>query len=145
MQSRMLEVMARAQNIAGLDMVKEEVKTIFYETIKNLPSADPKMMVISRRISRLTYAHRCIEGAAVQEYQKHGVVIAPGMKIQYVVTDARRYQVAPVWCADSFDLPFYRGLIEKAWVEISFAFTRGNPGVKMFEDFPILSTFAGTE
>jgi len=145
MQSRMLEVMARAKNIAGLDMVKEEVKTIFYETIKSLPAADPKMMVINRRISRLTYAHRCIEGAAVHEYQKHGVEIAPGMKIQYVVTDARRYQVAPAWCADSFDLPFYRGLIEKAWAEISFAFTRGNPGVKMFADSPILSTFAGTE
>jgi DNA polymerase I len=145
MQSRMLEVMAGAKNIAGLDRVKDEVKTIFYEMTKNLPAADPKVMVISRRISRLTYAHRCIEGAAVQEYQKHGVEIAPGMKIQYVVTDARRYQVAPAWCADSFDLPFYRGLIEKAWVEISFAFTRGNPGVKMFEDSPILSTFVGTE
>ena len=46
-------------------------------------------MVINRRISRLTYAHRCIEGAAVQAYRDHGIGIAPGMKIQYVVTDAR--------------------------------------------------------
>jgi hypothetical protein len=47
------------------------------------------------------------------------------MKIQYVVKDARRYQVDPVWSADSIDVAFYRNLIDKAWVEISFAFTPG--------------------
>jgi hypothetical protein len=50
------------------------------------------------------------------------VPIAPGMKIQYVVTDARRYCVEPAWCAKSFDIPFYRGLIDMAWGEISYAF-----------------------
>ena len=37
-------------------------------------------------------------------------------------TDARRYWVEPAWCAKSFDVPFYRGLIDKAWGEISYAF-----------------------
>ncbi len=82
-------------------------------------------MVINRRISRLTYAHRCIEGAAVQAYRDHGIGIAPGMKIQYVVTDARRYRVEPAWCAKSFDLLFYRELIDTAYTEISFAFSYG--------------------
>ena len=43
------------------------------------------------------------------------------MKIQYVVTDARRYCVEPVWCAKTFDILFYHGLIDKAWGEISYA------------------------
>jgi hypothetical protein len=44
------------------------------------------------------------------------------MKIRYVVTDARRYQVETEWNAASFDLPYYRNLLEKAWDEIAFAF-----------------------
>jgi len=130
MQGRMLELMATAQNIAGLNDRIDEIGNIFRETVRSLPEADPQTMVINRRISRLTYSHRCIEDAAVQAYRKHGIEVAPGMKIKYVVTDARRYQVAPAWYADSFDLPFYRGLIEKAWTEIACAFTGGIPKVR---------------
>ena len=122
MQSRMLEVMASAASIAELEDKKEEIRTIFREMVTSLPVADPKAMVINRRISRLTYVHRCIEGAAVHAYRKHGVGIAPGMKIRYVVTDARRYQVEPEWNATAFDLHYYRNLLEKAWDEIAFAF-----------------------
>jgi DNA polymerase I len=80
------------------------------------------MLAISRRISRTTYSHRCIEGAAVQAYRDAGVVIAPGMKISYVVRDARSYRVDPGWAAEQVDLPYYRGLLDKAWREISYAF-----------------------
>ncbi len=110
MQRRMLAVMAQAKTIAELETAREEVADIFRETINGLPAADPQQMVISRRISRLTYAHRCIEGAAVQAYRDHGIGIAPGMKIQYVVTDARRYRVEPAWCAKSFDLGYLPGV-----------------------------------
>ena len=130
MQRRMLVVMARAKNIAELEATREEVAGIFRETVNGLPAADPGQMVINRRISRLTYAHRCIEGAAVQAYRDHGIGIAPGMKIQYVVTDARRYRVEPAWCAKTFDTLFYRGLIDKAWGEISFAFPSEEPAKK---------------
>ena len=123
MQRRMLAVMARAKTIAELEATREEIAKIFRETVNNLPATDPQQMVINRRISRLTYAHRCIEGAAVQAYRDHGIWIAPGMKIQYVVTDARRYRVEPSWCAVSFDFGYYRQLIGKAYTEISFAFT----------------------
>ncbi|MDD1689008.1 MAG: type B DNA-directed DNA polymerase [Methanoregula sp.] len=122
MQSRMLEVMAGAASIAELEDKKEEIRNIFRRTVTCLPSADPKAMVINRRISRLSYAHRCIEGAAVHAYRKHGVEISPGMKIRYIVTDARRYQAEPEWNAAAFDLPYYRNLLEKAWKEIAFAF-----------------------
>jgi DNA polymerase I len=122
MQSRMLEVMAGAASIAELTDKKEEIRNIFRKSVKSLPEANPKAMVISRRISQLTYAHRCIEGAAVHAYRKHGVEISPGMKIRYIVTDARRYQTEPEWNAAAFDLPYYRNLLEKAWKEIAFAF-----------------------
>ena len=126
MQRRMLDIIARAKTIVELGATREELAGIFRETIANLPSADPRQMVINRRISRLTYAHRCIEGAAVQAYRDHGIGIAPGMKIQYVVTDARRYRAVPAWCAKSFDILFYRGLIDKAWGEITYAIPKGN-------------------
>jgi len=122
MQGRMLEVMASAATIAELEDKKEEIRNIFLETVKSLPAADPKVIVINCRISRLTYTHRCIEGAAVHVYQKHGVGIAPGMKIRYVVTDARRYRVEPELNAAAFDLHYFRNLLEKAWEEIAFAF-----------------------
>jgi len=140
MQGRMLETMATAQNIAELNDRKEEIGNIFRETVKSLPAADPQTMVINRRVSRVTYSHRCIEDAAVQAYRKHGIEVAPGMKIKYVVTDARRYQVAPAWYADSFDLPFYRGLIARAWTEIAFAFTGGNPEVGLMNDAPLFGS-----
>jgi DNA polymerase I len=122
MQGAMLEVMAGAESIAELNARKEEIRTIFKKTVKDLPDSDPKLLVIHRRISRLTYAHRCLEGSAVQAYRDRGIAIAPGMKIGYIVRDARRYSVDTAWDAAGVDLSYYRALLEKAWEEIAFAF-----------------------
>ncbi|MFZ0005208.1 MAG: type B DNA-directed DNA polymerase [Methanoregula sp.] len=122
MQRRMLYIMKRAATITELIQVKDEISGIFWQAVADLPNADPEQMTISRRISRLTYTHRCLEGAAVQAYRDRGVTVSPGMKIQYTVTDASRYQVAPAWCADTFDPEFYRGLLDRAYAEITFAF-----------------------
>jgi len=122
MQGTMLEVMAGAGSIAALKDKDEETRNIFLETVRRLPAADPKTLVINRRISRLTYAHRCLEGAAVQAYRDRGIEIAPGMKIGYIVRDARRYAVDTGWYAAGFDIPYYHTLLEKAWEEIAFAF-----------------------
>jgi DNA polymerase I len=136
MQGRMLKVMAGAKTIAELENVREEVRNIYRDSVKALPAADPKSLAISKRISRLNYAHRCLEGAAVEAYQKHGVEVAPGMKIRYVVADSRRYQVKPEWVAESFDIPFYTGLMEKAWGEISFTFKSARPDIPQFSCGP---------
>ena len=69
MQRRMLDVMAGARTIAELRQCHDEVRAIFRDAIQELPAADPQELLISRRISRLTYAHRCIEGAAVEAYR----------------------------------------------------------------------------
>jgi DNA polymerase I len=122
MQGAMLEVMAGAESIAELNAKKEEVSTIFKKAAKDLADSDPKALVIHRRISRLTYAHRCLEGSAVQAYRDRGITIAPGMKIGYIVRDAKRYSVDTAWDAAGFDVSYYRALLEKAWEEIAFAF-----------------------
>ncbi len=122
MQGAMLEVMAGAGSITALTGKEEVIRTIFCTAVRCLPDADPRALVIHRRISRLTYAHRCLEGAAVQAYRDRGIEIAPGMKIGYIVRDARRYAVDTGWDATGFDLPYYQNLLEKAWEEIAFAF-----------------------
>ena len=125
MQAAMLAVMGRAGTIAELDAAWDEVRGIYKDAAARLPSAPVDEMVISRRISRLHYAHRCIEGAAVDAYRRSGTEIAPGMKCRYVVRDARAYGVDPAWCAEKFDAPYYRQLLGKAWAEIAYAFREG--------------------
>jgi DNA polymerase I len=125
MQAGMLSVMGRAGAIAELDAAWDMVRGIYTDAAARLASAPVHEMVISRRISRLNYAHRCIEGAAVDAYRRSGTDIAPGMKIRYVVRDARNYRVDPSWCAERFDVPYYRQLLERAWAEIAYAFRAG--------------------
>jgi DNA polymerase I len=122
MQREMLSIMTTASTPAGLGQVRDPVYQVYCNAVRNLPYATPPALAISRRISRTTYAHRCIEGAAVQAYGDAGLEIAPGMKISYVVRDARTYRVDPEWTAERFDLSYYRGLLDKAWNEISYAF-----------------------
>ena len=47
------------------------------------------------------------------------------MKIQYVVRDARAYQVDQVRDAGTFDIQYYRELLERAWADIAYAFRNG--------------------
>jgi DNA polymerase I len=122
MQGDMLAVMGRAATIAELSGLWDQVHGIYRHAAEQLPAAPVQEMAISRRISRLTYAHRCIEGAAVNAYRKGGVPVAPGMKIRYVVRDARTYQVDPAWDAECFDIAYYRELLDRAWSEIAYAF-----------------------
>ncbi|MDD4136490.1 MAG: type B DNA-directed DNA polymerase [Methanoregula sp.] len=127
MQAGMLAVMGRARTGAELDAAWDEVRGIYTEAAARLSTAPVDGMVISRRISRLNYAHRCIEGAAVEAYRRSGTEIAPGMKCRYVVRDARAYGVDPAWCAERFDVPYYRQLLDRAWAEIAYAFREGRP------------------
>jgi len=122
MQGDMLAVMGRAATIVELSGLWDQVKAIYLNALQQLPSAPATEMAISRRISRLTYAHRCIEDAAVNAYRQCGVPVAPGMKIRYVVQDARTYRVEPEWNAERFYIAYYRELLERAWAEITYAF-----------------------
>lgn len=129
MQQEMLEVIRTAPTSGELKKIREDIRRIYSRALQDLPHADPKTLALSRRISRTTYTHRCLEGAAVQAYRDAGMEIAPGMMIRYIVRNARRYQVDPEWAAAGFDIPYYRGLMEKAWKEIAYAFVWGEKPV----------------
>jgi DNA polymerase, archaea type len=125
MQRRMLERMATASSPEELAGQQDAVRDLYRSALERLPGAGLPELLISRRVSRLSYAHRCIEGAAVEAYRRSGAPVEPGMKIRYVVRDARRYIVETEWEAGGFDLPYYRGLLEKAYGEIGYAFAAG--------------------
>jgi DNA polymerase, archaea type len=122
MQQEQLTVMAGAANLAALAATEDAVSAIHRTYVQGLAAAKPEDMVIHKRISRLAYIHRCLEGAAVQEYLAKGMDISPGMKIGYVVRDARHYGVDPEESPSSFDRAYYWDLLEKAWGEIAFVF-----------------------
>ncbi len=122
MQQEMLTVMAGAADLKALAGTEEHVSTVHRAYMQGLATAKAEDMVIHKRISRLTYAHRCLEGAAVQAYLDEDREISPSMKIGYVVRDARHYRVDPEWNATTFDCAYYRDLLEKAWGEIEFVF-----------------------
>jgi len=123
MQREMLTVMGRAGTVAELRECAEPVRKIYERYHAGLHAADVREFLISRRISRLTYAHRCLEASAVQAYQNAGIAIAPGMKISYVVRDAKRYVADTEWDASVIDAGFYRALLDRAWQEIGYVFS----------------------
>jgi DNA polymerase I len=122
MQQEMLTVMSRARTVQELRELENPVTEIYSRYLGGLHTANVRDFVISRRISRLTYAHQCLEASAIQAFRNRGVAVAPGMKISYVVRDAKRYFVDTEWDASVIDARFYRTLLEKAWQEIAYVF-----------------------
>jgi len=55
---------------------------------------------------------------------KRGISLAPGMEIEYVVRDAKKWAVDPERDASGFDEIYYTNLLEKAWAEVAFVFNR---------------------
>jgi len=143
-QGSMLALMAGAYGRGELEDLREEVRQLYLDAVQRLPDADVKDLVINRRISRLTYSHRCLEAAVVEACRRSGIEIAPGVKIGYVVRDARTYAVDTGWDAERFDVLYYRTLLEKAWAEISYAFRCGDsPNAGNTVSEPALHGFSG--
>ena len=88
--------------------------------LEGLGGATDGELAIHRRVSRLNYSRRCAEASAVRAHVKQGHPLAPGMKIAYVVKDAKRWEVDPARIASEFDAGYYKELLEKAWVEAAF-------------------------
>ncbi|HDR73714.1 MAG TPA: type B DNA-directed DNA polymerase [Methanoculleus sp.] len=122
MQRELLAAMGEAKGPADLLGIEERVRGIYRRYRDGLVGADPEDLAIRRRISRLTYAGNRLEGAAVRAIQRHGVEVAPGMEVAFVVRDAARVVVDPAWDAGGIDAGYYGALVEKAWEEVAFAF-----------------------
>ncbi len=139
MQQEMLTCMTPARTCGELAGKKDAVRDIYRKYCSGLLSAPPDELVIHKRISRLTYAHRCLEGAAVTAYSHEGIAISPGMKIGYVVRDARNYIVDTEGSATTIDLAYYRQLLETAGDEIVYAFRSCPAGMPVPGEYQICS------
>jgi DNA polymerase I len=128
MQREMLTLMSTAATLTELRDLVTPVEEIYRRYYDNLHTADVQDFLIARRISRVRYAHRCLEASAIEAYRTAGIDVAPGMKISYVVRDAKRYLVDTEWDASRADPRFYRGLLEKARDEIAFVFESRRSG-----------------
>jgi DNA polymerase I len=128
MQQEMLTLMSQAATLAGLMDLALPVEEIYRRYRDDLHTAEVRDFLIARRISRVTYTHRCLEASAIEAYRDAGIDVAPGMKISYIVRDAKRYMVDTEWNASRADPQFYRGLLEKARDEIAFVFNSRNSG-----------------
>ncbi|MGA9099558.1 MAG: DNA polymerase I, partial [Methanotrichaceae archaeon] len=122
MQQELFEVLAEAKSLEELCLVEPKAQEVRRRYFEGLEDADVGELAIRRRVSRLSYSHRCAEASAVQAYRRRGIALAPGMEISYVVKDAGRWEVDPARVASRFDAEYYGKLMEKAWEEVAFVF-----------------------
>lgn len=122
MQQELFDALAKAKSRAELRLIEPEVQEVRRRYFEALEDADVGDLAIRRRVSRLTYSHRCAEASAAQAYRRQGITLAPGMVISYVVKDTRRWGVEPARVASAFDAEYYEKLLEKAWGEAAFVF-----------------------
>jgi DNA polymerase elongation subunit (family B) len=123
MQQEVFEILSEARSLKDLRRIEPKARGVYRRYMDELDAVDVKELAIHRRVSRLNYSRRCAEASAVQAHMKQGIPLAPGMKIGYVVKDARKWEVDPERTASKFDATYYRGLLQKAWEEAAFVFT----------------------
>ena len=123
-QLEALAVMGRARSVAELQEVAPEIEVVYWKYCDGLASAPLEDLVISRRISTVDYARKCLERGAVASYRRAGVPVAPGMTIRYVVRDAAAGLADCAWEAEHADRLFYRRILAKAWGEVAVGLGR---------------------
>lgn len=124
MQRELFEVLAGAGSHEELQMVKSRAEEVRARYMRELVDSDidVRELAIHRRVGRLNYSRRCAEASAVKAHEEQGLILAPGMKIGYVVKDAGRWEVETEEYASEFDAAYYGKLLEKAWEEVAFVF-----------------------
>ncbi len=128
MQQELFDLLAEASSREGLRSIEPKAKGIYRRYKDGLADADVREMTIHHRVSRLSYSRRCAEASAVKAHLKHGISLASGMEIGYVVRDAVRWEVEIERDASEFDARYYGKLLEKAWAEVAFMFTQDCSG-----------------
>jgi len=123
MQGKIFEELSNA--VCVKDIPQDRILSIYEDFREKLEKGDidPKVLAISRRISKLEYSRKCLEASAVKEYKKHRVDIYPGTSISFVVKNAKRWLVDVPWNAEFYDRDYYLRLLDKIWGEISFLFS----------------------
>ncbi len=123
MQQELSDCQGEVRSQEDRRRVELKAQRIYCRHRDGLGDADAKEMAIHRRVSRLSYSRRCAEASAVKAHLEHGISLAPGMEIGYVVRDAGRWVVDIERDASGFDEEYYGKLLEKAWSEVAFVFS----------------------
>jgi DNA polymerase I len=124
MQQEVFEVLSEARSLEELRKIEPKARQIYRRYLDELDGADVRELAIHRRVSKLNHSRRCAEASVVQAHIKQGIPLAPGMEIGYVIKDARKWEVDPERTASEFDAVYYRGLLDKAWLEAAFVFSQ---------------------
>jgi len=127
-QEGIFAVFEKAECAAELPELSGDVQELFNEAVSGLSSVAMEDLVITRRVSRTEYRHRCLEGSAIRAYGMAGVAVEAGMEIGYVVRDGKRLLADPPWEATGADPAYYRVLLERAYEEVMPVFSQGEGG-----------------
>jgi DNA polymerase, archaea type len=122
MQQEVFEVLAEAKSLEELKRIEPKARQVYRKYMDELEGADVKERAIHRIVSRLNYSRRCAEASAVQVHINQKIALSPGMRIAYVVKDAKKWEVDPAKTASEFDAGYYGRLLEEAWGEAAFVF-----------------------
>jgi DNA polymerase, archaea type len=131
MQEEMLQCLSSAAGLAGIAAARPCVEGAYRRYLAGIAGAEPADLAVCRRISRLNYGKRCLEGSAVQALQASGVPLQPGMEIAFVVRDADRHVAGRVCEPGPVDRRYYARLLEKAYREIAFVLDRAEKPAKV--------------
>ena len=122
MQKDIFELLAAASSREELQQAEPGARRIWERYREALPEAEPRDMVIRRRVGRASYSRRCAEASAMKAHERLGLSLQPGMEMGFVVADAGGWLVEAEEDAKHFDVRHYAGLLDKAWREASYVF-----------------------
>lgn len=57
-------------------------------------------------------------------YKSYGVELVPGMDASFIVRDEKGLKVDPAFDPKGADVKYYQRLLDKAWEEVKFPFSR---------------------
>ena len=95
---------------------------MYRKNLENRRRTWPEEMIIRKVAEKKEYGKRQMEFSAIREYRKAGINVKPGMEIEYVVVDSKR-KVVSVRKHSTFDVKYYRQLLDEAWEEVNCAAT----------------------
>ena len=124
MQEEMLTLRASESEIERLGSLLPELKWIYQRYRDEIGTTPLKDLVITRRIGRERYQNKCIPQAVIDVYRMYGVELVPGMDASFIVRDEKGLKVDPAFDPKDADVQYYRRLLDKAWEEVKFPFSR---------------------
>ncbi|WP_292615591.1 MULTISPECIES: type B DNA-directed DNA polymerase [Methanocalculus] len=127
-QEEIFSLMEQAESSGELRQLAGRADEVYADAVRGIEMAATEDLVITRRVGRTRYKHRCIEGSALRAYGMAGVAVEAGMEIGYVVRDGKHLIADTPWEAKTADRAYYRVLLDRAYDEVKGVFSKGGTG-----------------